>query len=162
MARTRTSRFFLGFLLSLTGVNCGRLAAQSGTSSAISGTVLDAAGAALPHAEVSVTEVDTKAVRAQKTDAEGRFLFSQVNPGTYTVTVQAAGFRTQTSQAVAVEVGRTVTLDFKAAVSATVQTVEVTAQQALLTLDNPDTSTTLEAKTIKNLPNPGFEGRIEF
>ena len=142
-------------LLLLTLIHCGGLQAQSGTSSAISGTVLDSAGAALADAEVSATEIDTRAIRAERTDDSGRFLFSQVNPGTYTVTVRASGFAAQTSLPVTVEVGRTVTLDFKLAISAAVQTVEVTAQQALVSLGNPDTTSTIEAKTIKNLPNPG-------
>ncbi len=48
----------------------------------------------------------------EQTNADGRFLFSQVNPGTYTVTVSANGFAEQTSPPIAVEVGRTVTLNF--------------------------------------------------
>ena len=131
------------------------LAAQSGTSSAIAGTVADVSGAALPNANVSATDVDTGAVRTEETNGDGQFLFSQVNPGNYTVTVRASGFATQTSRPVAVEVGRTITLNFNLTVRAATQTVEVTAQQALLSLENPNTSTTLEAKTIAKLPNPG-------
>ncbi len=134
-----------------------QLAAQSGTSSAISGTVLDASGAALPETEITATEVDTKAVRGEQTDRDGRFLFSQVNPGTYTVTVRAMGFAIQTSQPIAVEVGRTAALNFTLTVSAASQTIEVTAQQTLLTLENPNTTTTIESKTISNLPNAGSD-----
>ncbi len=155
MKRSKTTRILLAFSVLLTTVNCSGIAAQSGTSSAISGTVIDISGAALPNAEVSATEVDTKAVRTEKTGADGRFVFSQVNPGTYMLTVRANGFATQTSQPVAVEVGRTASLNFNLAVSAAAQTVEVTAQQALLSLNNPNTTTTLEAKTIARLPNPG-------
>ncbi len=90
-----------------------------------------------------------------KPTADGRFLFSQVNPGTYTVTVRANGFAEQTSPPVAVEVGRTVTLNLTLSLSSTSQSVEVTAQQAMLSLENPNTTTTLEAKTIASLPNPG-------
>ena len=52
-------------------------------------------------------------------------------------------------------VGRIVSLNFTLQVNSTSQTVEVTAQQGLLTLDNPNTTTTIEARTIENLPNPG-------
>ena len=52
-------------------------------------------------------------------------------------------------------VGRNVALNFTLKVSSAAQTVEVTAQQGLLALNNPNTTTTLEAKTIKSLPNPG-------
>ena len=67
-------------LLLLTIVNPLTFKAQSGTSSAISGTVTDATGAALPNAAVTATNVDTKAARAGQTNGDGRFLFSQVNP----------------------------------------------------------------------------------
>ncbi|MGH9605939.1 MAG: carboxypeptidase regulatory-like domain-containing protein [Terracidiphilus sp.] len=143
------------FLLALTVVNAPVLRAQSETSSALSVTVDDATGAAVAGAEVTATDVDTKAARSGKTGADGRLLFSQVNPGTYTVTVNANGFAGQTSQPFAVEVGHTVRLNVRLAVSAAVQTVEVTAQQALASLDNPNTTTTIAAKAIKNLPNPG-------
>jgi hypothetical protein len=141
----------------LTSVNVFRSAAQSGTSSAISGAVTDATGAALANAEITATEVNTRAVRAEETDGNGRFLFSQVNPGTYTVTVRDTGFTIQTSQPIAVEVGRTVALNFTLTVSAASQTIKVTAQQTLLTLENPNTTTTLESKTITNLPNAGSD-----
>ncbi len=142
-------------LLVLTMINVRASVAQSGTSSAISGNVTDATGAAIATASVVATEADTKAVRAGKSNGEGRFLFSQVNPGTYTVTVTAPGFADQTSRPIAVEVGRTVALNFTLRISSASQTVEVTAQQGLISLDNPNVATTLEADTIKNLPNPG-------
>jgi hypothetical protein len=150
-------RHLLLLFLALTAINCGSLIAQSGTSSAITGTVLDASGAALPNAAVIATEVDTKATRIVQSDSNGSFLFSQVNPGTYTVTVRATGFAEQTSQPIAVEVSRTAALNFNLAVSSASQTVEVTARQTLLTLENPNTTTTIESKTIANLPNAGSD-----
>ena len=155
MKLTRTIGRILPVLLVLTAINIPELAAQSATSSAISGSVADATGAVLPNAEVSAVDLGTKYVRSGTTNAAGRFLFSQVNPGTYTVTVRAAGFAEQTSQPVAVEVGRTATLNFTVQLRSASQTVEVTADQALLSLENPNTTTTLEAKTISSLPNPG-------
>jgi hypothetical protein len=139
----------------LTVVNCSVLSAQSGTSSALSGTVADITGAVLPNAAVTATNVDSHAIRAGKTDAEGRFLLSEINPGSYTVKVAAEGFAEQTSQPTFVGVGRTVTLNFTLTASSTTQSVEVTAEPALLSLENPNTTTTLEAGTIASLPNPG-------
>ncbi len=151
----KTSRCALAFSLFLTLVNCGGLAAQSGTSSALSGAVTDASGAMVSGASVTATQVDTKAERTGRTDAAGHYLFSQVTPGTYRVAVQAVGFADATSQPTLVGVGRVVALNFTLQVSSAAQTVEVTAQQGLLTLDNPNSTTTIEAKTIENLPNPG-------
>jgi hypothetical protein len=143
------------FLLVLTMVNSHWLLAQSGTSSALSGEVTDPSGAAIPRATITITDTDTKATRTSDTGTTGHFLFSQINPGTYQVTVEAIGFAAAKSNPTAVGVGRTVSLNFVLYVKSSNQTIEVTAQQGLLSLDNPNTTTTIEAKTIKSLPNPG-------
>jgi Carboxypeptidase regulatory-like domain len=140
------------FLLMLTMVNAW---AQSGTSSALTGNILDKSGAVIPNAQVTATDVNTGSVRALQTNSEGRFLFSQVNPGTYRLDVHAEGFGLGRSQPTIVSVGQTATLNFTLSPAATSQSVEVTSQSALTSLENPNTSTTLEAKTIKSLPNPG-------
>jgi Carboxypeptidase regulatory-like domain len=145
----------LSLFLVLTGVNSLALLAQSGTSSALRGEVTDPSGAAVLRATVTMVDTNTKAARVGETDATGHFLFSQINPGTYQVTVEAIGFAASRSEPMAVGVGRTVSLNFHLPLQSSNQTVEVTAQQGLLSLDNPNTTTTIEAKTIKNLPNPG-------
>jgi len=142
-------------LLMLTGVDARLLLGQSGTSSAISGTVMDATGSVVAGASVTATEVNTQAERAGRTDAGGHYLFSQVTPGTYRVTAQSAGFAKAVSGPTQVGLGRNVALNFTLQVSSASQTVEVTVQQGLLSLDNPNTTTTLDAKTIESLPNPG-------
>jgi hypothetical protein len=71
------------------------------------------------------------------------------------VEVTASGFGVASSEATPVGVGRTVRLNFTLSVSSASQSVEVTAEEGLLRLDNPNTTTTLEAKTINSLPNPG-------
>jgi uncharacterized membrane protein len=155
MKRTRSLGYFSIFFLLLTIVNSNVSMGQSGTSSAIAGTVTDVTGAAVINATVTASDVDTKAERVGQTNADGRFLFAQVNPGTYTVTVKAGGFAAQRSQAIAVAVGRTATVDMKLSLSSTLQSVEVRAQPTMLSLENPNTTTTLESKTIASLPNPG-------
>ena len=137
------------------GAGIAKLQAQSVTSSALAGDVTDSSGAAVPKATVTATNIDTKAARTGETDAAGHFLFSQVNPGVYQVTVRATGFAESISAPTAVSVGQTAALNFSLRVQSSTQTVEVTAQQGLLSLNNPNTTTTLEAKTIKSLPNPG-------
>ena len=139
----------------LTIVNSFPLLAQSGTSSALAGSVADQSGAMIANAKVTATEVNTGAVRAVQSNAEGRFLFSQVNPGTYRVEVHAEGFGPGESQPTSVPVGQTVTVNFTLSPASTSQTIEVTEQSALMSLENPNTSTTIEAETIKSLPNSG-------
>jgi Carboxypeptidase regulatory-like domain len=147
----RTVMLLMPCLAGLTLAGSG----QSGTSSAISGTVADTSGALIPNAAVTATDTNTKAVRTGITDASGHYLFSQVNPGTYQVMVQISGFAASFSEPTSVEVGRDVALNFSLHPASSSQTIEVRAQQGLLSLDNPNTTTTMSAQTIKNLPNPG-------
>ena len=83
------------------------------------------------------------------------FFSRKLNPGTYEVSVQADGFAAQKSQSTIVPVGRTISLNFALQVSSSSQTVTVEARQVLLSLENPNTTTTLDSKSIKSLPNPG-------
>jgi len=150
----RPGQHLLLFLI-LTMVNALLLEAQSGTSSAIAGSVADKTGAVIANAQVKAVEVNTGAVRAVQSNADGRFLFSQISPGTYRIEVQAEGFGPAQSQPTSVAVGQTAAVNFTLSPAATSQTVEVTAASELMSLENANTSTTLEAKTIKNLPNSG-------
>src|ERR1035441_1122782 len=154
MTRNRLPNILALFLI-LTMVKSFPLLAQSGTSSALTGTVADKSGAVIPNAQVKATEVNTGAVRIVQSNADGRFLFSQVNPGTYRIEIHSAEFGPAQSQPTSVSVGQTVTVNFTLFPAATEQSVEVREQFGLMSLENPNTSTTLEAETIKNLPNPG-------
>jgi Carboxypeptidase regulatory-like domain len=74
--------------------------------------VTDRSGAAIPYATVTATDVKTGLVRKVQSDGAGHYLFSQINPGTYRVAVQAPGFATSVSQPMADGLGRTATLSF--------------------------------------------------
>jgi hypothetical protein len=128
---------------------------QSGTSSAITGTVDDPSRSVIVGAAVTASEVNTGAARATRSDAAGRFLLSQLNPGTYQIKVVAPGFAPQKSAPIAVAVGQIAAANFTLSLAGTSQSVEVSAEAGLMSLENVNTSATLDEKTIKNLPNPG-------
>jgi hypothetical protein len=155
MTFSRIVRTTLALFLLSAMVSTSPLWAQSGTSSALAGSIADKSGAVIANAKVKATDVNTGAARVVQSNTDGRFLFSQVNPGSYRIEVHAEGFGPGQSQPTSVSVGQTATVNFTLSPAATSQSVEVTAQSALMSLENPNTSTTLEAKTLKSLPNPG-------
>src|SRR5262245_61504387 len=63
------------------------------TSGSISGSVSDAQGAVIPGASVTATEESRKFTLSAVSDETGRFVFAQVPPGTYTISVELAGFK---------------------------------------------------------------------
>jgi hypothetical protein len=152
--KNRTAKSLTIFLM-LTMVNTGVLWAQSGTSSALAGTVGDTTGAVVPCAQVKATEISTGAARTAHSDSSGHFLFAQLNPGTYRIAVEAEGFGIAVSHPTTVPVGQTIAVNFTLSPAAAAQTVEVTTQVGLLSLDNPNITTTLNAKAMESMPNAG-------
>ena len=66
---------------------------SQGLTGQISGTIQDPQGSAIVDAEVVLTNMGTGQTRQSKTDTTGAFLFTQLLPGTYSVTVTSAGFK---------------------------------------------------------------------
>src|ERR1700731_257611 len=128
---------------------------QGETTSAIVGQVSDASGAAVPSATVTVTNKETGLRRSASTDDSGRFNFPQLKPGAYSVKVEAEGFEPQQNDAVSAALGQKQTVDFRLKIARSVQSVEVTSETLVLSPENANTSTTLNARALENLPNPG-------
>ncbi len=142
-------------LLVSTFASCIPVMAQGETTSAIVGSVTDPAGAAIPDATVTAANIEDGLTRSVKTDESGRFSFPQLKPGTYSVKAEAAGFEAQRNSSVSAGLGQKRTLNFKLNIASSTESVQVQEQAALINPENPNTSTTLTARTIENLPNPG-------
>src|SRR6202022_3260646 len=128
---------------------------QGETTSAIIGQISDASAAAVPSATVTVTNKETGLRRSASTDDSGRFNFPQLKPGTYCVKVEAEGFEPQQNDAVSSALGQKQTVDFRLKIAQSNQTVEISSEAAILNPENANTSTTLTARTLEDLPNPG-------
>ena len=111
-----------------------RLAAQ--TSGVISGHVADATGAVIPNANVTLTNVGTSAERSTVTTGAGDYTFPDVPPAIYKVQVTHAGFKTETSEALELQVQQSLRQDFTMQVGAVTATVTVEATGALLQVEN--------------------------
>jgi len=129
--------------------------AQGETTSAILGSVTDPTGAAIPSAIVTVTNIENGLRRSVKTDDSGRFSFPQLKPGMYAVKAEADRFETQQNNKVLAGLGQKQTVDFRLNIATASATVLVREQAPLINPDNPNTSTTLSAQALEDLPNPG-------
>ena len=129
--------------------------AQGETTSAIVGSVTDPTGAAIPGATVTVTNIENGLKRFVKTDDSGRFSFPQLKPGTYSVKAEADRFEAQRNNNVSAGLGQKQTVDFKLTIASASESILVHEQAPLLNPENPNTSTTLNARSLESLPNPG-------
>src|SRR6202049_2044420 len=129
--------------------------AQGETTSAIAGSVTDPTGAAIPGATVTLTSVENGLKRSVKTDDSGRFSFPQLKPGTYSVKVEADRFEAQQNNTVSAGLGQKQTVDFKLNIASASESILVQEQAPLINPENSNTSTSLTARSMENLPNPG-------
>jgi outer membrane receptor protein involved in Fe transport len=121
------------------------------TTGVIQGTVVDPSGAVVPGAEVEARNLDTNVKRTLTTGADGRFVFLQLVPGRYTVTVTRAGFATLVQENVTLTVGQSVNLGVTLKVSTATETVTVTGTPTVDT-SRTEVSTTLNETTIATTP----------
>ncbi len=141
-------------LLVIAAVMAPSLMAQSLISGDLAGTVTDPSGAVVPNASVALKSNATGANRTTTTNANGSYRFSLLSPGSYTVSVTAAGF-SKADATVSVNVGQATLGDLKLAVGSGSQTVEVTSAAPLVQADNADLSTNFNQTMIANQPNGG-------
>jgi Carboxypeptidase regulatory-like domain len=132
-----------------------RLLAQGETTSAILGTVTDPTGAAIVGAIVTIVGADTGSKRSVTADDAGRFNFPQLRPGVYSVRAEADGFESRTNESVSAGLGQRQTVTLILKLAAAKGEVTVTGQAPLVNPGNPNTSTTLNAQALEDLPNPG-------
>ncbi len=132
-----------------------RTLAQGETTSAIVGQVNDLTNTGVADATVTITNTETGLKRSATTDDAGRFNFPQLKPGTYTVKVEAKGFESQQNEAVSAALGQKQTVNFTLKIAQPMQTIQVTSEAPILNPENANTATTLTARALENLPNPG-------
>src|SRR5690242_888652 len=123
-------------------------------SASLVGTITDSSGAAVPDSKVTITEVNTGVSRAGQTNDSGNYTFSNLRPGTYTVTAEKQGFKKASRANVDVVVDTTVRIDLALQPGEVSETINVSAEAALLKTERADTGRQIEAKTLSDLPLP--------
>ena len=130
----------------------GSILAQTSTQGAIGGTVFDATDATVSNASVVIHNNGTNAEIHLAVDQSGFFKAPLIEPGTYTVTVVANGFRDFRATNVVVQVGQLTTLTPHLATGSASQVVEVTADAPILNFESPDFSSNLNQRALENIP----------
>jgi hypothetical protein len=128
--------------------------AQGGGNVAISGTVTDASGAIVTGAQVKVTQKNTSAVRAATTNSAGQFNFPSLPPTTYTVTVQAQGFK-QYVQDVVLLADQIRDLDIHLQVGSETQQITVESSSVAVNTTSQELGQVIESSRVTNLPLNG-------
>ena len=131
------------------------LHAQVTNAGTVTGQITDAQGKAVTGAAIVLTNTATNGAQATIANSTGRYVFTNVQPGTYTLDVKKDGFKEGVVKNQLVQVGKQLTLDVPLQVGAATQTVEVTATGAELQTMNSTVGTSISGDAIVKLPNLG-------
>ena len=125
--------------------------AQVSTTGKIAGTITDASGAVVTTATVEVKGGALMASRTTHPQADGGYLFDLLPPGTYIVTVSAAGFRTLEQRNVVITAGFTASVNAKLQVGQVEQTTTVEGEP-VVDVQTVATSTTFDQELLQDIP----------
>ena len=129
--------------------------AQSTSTGTVAGSVTDPTGAVVAGAVVTLTDIATNTARTTTTNASGRYIYVDVNPGIYSIAVSKSGFATTKTENQEVKVGASLTLNLALQVGGANVVVEVTTAGTELQTMNATVGNTITSLTLDNLPSLG-------
>ncbi len=118
----------------------------------LSGTITDTSGAAIPNATVTAQNADTGYVAHATTNGQGEYRIDLLPVGSYSVTVDATGFKKFIRNGIVLELGQSPSINAQLAIGNTSETVTVTSAAPLINTTNGTVGSTVENKEIENLP----------
>lgn len=146
----------LPLLLLISGVFCSAYAQSTAGFGAISGTVRDASGGAVPNARIVVSNAGKGITRNLSSNDTGVFTAPALVPAAgYTVTVESQGFKRYEVKDIELAVGQNIDLNVNLAVGTAATQVEVTAAAPLVEDTKTDVSQVIDTKQIDELPING-------
>ncbi|HKU77826.1 MAG TPA: carboxypeptidase regulatory-like domain-containing protein [Pyrinomonadaceae bacterium] len=129
--------------------------AQSATTGNITGTVRDPQGAAVPKAEVTITEEKTGVSRMVRATEDGFYTATSLPAGVYTISTSPAGFKKTISSGVELHVNENKTVNLDLQVGQVTETVTVTSETAPVELRSGEVSSLITEKQVTELPLNG-------
>ena len=149
-----TLKKFIPLALSACIFACASVSAfaQSAVDGAIGGNVEDKTGAVVPNATVTIHANGTNAEQKVTTDASGFFRVIHLNPGMYTVTVEAPGFEKFNASAISVEVGLLTDPHARLTLGSANETVQVSGEAPAINTTSNDFANVVDQKVLEDLP----------
>lgn len=134
---------------------CGLLAAAQSFQGSLRGQIVDPAGHAVPMSKVTIVDEGTSAQRATLASDTGVFTFASLTPATYSVVVEAPGFKRFERKGVVVATQSAVTVDVKMELGQVTEQVNVTEETPLIETANASTGQVIDRQKLVDLPNLG-------
>lgn len=125
----------------------------------LTGNVSDSTGAVVAGAKVEALNVGTNVLKTTTTDERGIYLFSDLQPGVYKVTIAAAAFKTLAQEGVRVDANMLRRIDAQLQTSGVSETILVSASSVTIQADRADVNISQSSRQVNDLPLTGSVGR---
>ena len=159
MSKILRFSFIALLLLAMSAVAFG----QGTTTGAIGGVVNNPNKEVVPGASVTVKNAGTGKEDTAVTDDQGRFKIGNLDPGTYTVTINASGFSAYNQEKIIVEVGTTTPINADLSIGPVSGVVEVPSEAPVINTQEQNFANNVNQTQINNLPiNGSPTPRISF
>jgi acetyltransferase-like isoleucine patch superfamily enzyme len=128
---------------------------QGSYTAQVRGTVTDPAHAVVNNAKVTVTNESTSIAATATTNASGLYVVNGLRPASYTIRVEAPGFRDVVRTGLVLEVSQQATVDFMLNLASTKETVTVTETAPLLDTGSSSLGTEVTNEFVSRMPLQG-------
>ena len=122
------------------------------TTATFAGTVTDPTGAAAPDATVTLTQDETGIVVTKVTGRDGDFQFDFLRVGSYTIMIEAKGFKRYAAKGIDLAAGQSVRQNYPLQIGDVTETVIVEASAPLVNTVTSEQTNAFDSKTVKDLP----------
>lgn len=119
---------------------------------AVQGVVSDSSGSIVAGAKVTLRNVNTGVQTVRDTDTNGRYLFDLVVAGSYSITVEAPGFRAFVQENILVQTRSDITVNARLELGQVTETIRITESPIAVTFNKTTMETTLDSKMSNSLP----------
>jgi hypothetical protein len=130
---------------------CAVLPAQEFRAT-ISGHVFDSSSGAVPGAKIEAVNVDTNETTTANTDASGAYTIPFLRPGNYKLLATASGFKQNVREGLILEAAKVVGIDIRLEVGALTETVQVTAEAAMLETQSASRGGVVTTQQVAEMP----------
>ncbi len=142
-------------LLMVVGLLTGVQTAAQSTGGAFQGRVHDQSGAALPYAQIAITNTATGVVTSVNTNEQGLYTAPNLLPGVYDVSAGFDGFSTEVRKDIRLMVGAEAVVDFVMKIGDINQSILVSGQSATVNMTSSTQQHNVSGTTIRELPLNG-------
>ncbi len=139
----------------LSALICSPLLQAQSFQGSLRGRVTDPKDDVVPTAKITLTEQATSVASTTVSNDKGEYSFPALNPSTYSLTVEAAGFKKIEKKGIVIATQTAVTQDAKLEIGQVTETINVTAEAELLATSEASTGSVIDRDKLEDLPNLG-------